>query len=839
VRLAALRQGNRALALWALSVASCTAAVPAPVSTARSGSTVGVAESFMADFRALAAAGKLDALKPILMQAVGDGSAADLFAALAVVVQAGRAPDVVQGLSALLATDGSGALAATLAADGPLHLVLADPDLPDAADAAAAISRTGALHAGVWPVALRLIQSPLVGASARNAADALDQGGPLAASYLADVLALGETAPGGQPEKLFTGAAQLAVELEAEGQVQPLLAPFLQALGDPAMAGTLPLAAAALDDLAQSPADLASWDAALDALSTLPPLLDSTTVQAMQQLDAAGLDGTLLLPDPSGALRGLNALDTLAAIVGPGGATFQAALAAQRTVATSRMDQLGPLLAPQLSYPYRNGQPVTDGSLPGAQKGFTQIAQLIYDGIPAATDTSSLTNLLNGVPGAYDLLSTVMGCGTIDPNDPVTSVPSYTESIAYQAFEDIMSQPDELTATERATFLACFLGRFNNLSGFLQNSLVSGALGLFGVDVNQILNPAVEKILNDDLDGLYALAAGFDPDFDMSQSGSAALGSHTRDGPLRLLYPFLNQLYLTPEPDPVLRNGVRWFIAFAGALDAQAYVDPQGNSWTPPPGQILEGVLPLAQALFDQPTPQGAAAAPLLSLVWSLQARPLEGSTVGDVAGAVLAEALARHDDPTAPPLFGPLLAVAAGHVAEIQALAQSLWIQGAFALDGSAGTPLPLLDRLVAGSAQYAGLANLLGGPTPLAGSVTELQALAGTPLDRSLHALGQMLAADPNGQVISLLQRALAEGSGTALSHAGAAFLRIPGGLTFAGSAISSNLLPVSADLLETFDAEGYVPGLSGLGDAIVQAGAAEEALALVQLSLSGASP
>ncbi|MHB8420528.1 MAG: hypothetical protein ACYDCL_20840 [Myxococcales bacterium] len=812
---------------------------PAPASTARAGPTVGVAESFLADFRALAAAGKLDALRPILMQAVGDGSAADLLAALGVVVQAGRAPDVSQGLSALLATDGAGGLAAVMAPDGPLHLVLSDPQLPDAADAAAAVSRTGALHAGVWPAALRLIDSPLVAASAANAADALDQGGAQAMSYLADALALGETAPSGQAELLFTGAGQLAVELDTEGVLQGLLAPPLQALADPALAQALPIAAAIADDLAQNPADLAAWNGVLDGLASLTPLLDASTVQALQQLDQAGLDGTLLLPDPDGSQRGLNLLDALAVIVGPAGSTLQAGLAAQRTVAASRMDELGPLLAPQLSYPYRNGQPVTDGSLGNAQKGFTQISQLIYDGAPAQTDTSSLTSLLNGIPGAYDLLSTVMGCGTIDPNDPVTSLPSYTESIAYQAFEDIVSQPDELTATERATFLACFLGRFNNLSGFLQNGLVSGALGLFGVDVSQILNPAVENILQNDLDGLYALAAAFDPDFDMSQSGSAVLGSHTRDGPLRLLYPLLNQLYLTPETDPVLRNGVRWFVALAGALDGQAYLDPQGGSWTAPPGQILEGVLPLGQALFDQPVPQGAAGAPLSALLWSVQALPFAGSTAGEVGAQVLAGALARHHDASAPPLLGPLLAAAGNHVDEIRAIAQALWLQGSFALDGSAGTPLPLFDRLLAGSARHAGLAALLGGPTPLAGSVQELQALSGTPLDRLLHALGEMLAADPGGQTVSLLSRALAKGAGGPLAHAGAAFLRIPGGLAFARSAISSGLLPVSADLLEPIDAEGYVPGLASLGDAVVQAGAAEEALALVQLSLSGASP
>ncbi len=301
-----------------LALGACTGAPPSPpASTARSGTDVGIAESFMADFRALAAVGKLDALKPIMMQAAGNGSAADLFAALAVVVQAGRAPDVAAGLVALLGSDDADPLAGVVGAGGPLHLLLSDPGFPQAGDALAAFSRTGALHAGVWPVALRLIDSPLVTASALNAADALDQGGGAALSYLADFLALPETAPGGTQQLLFLGAAQLATELENEGSLHPLLDPMLQALADPQLAEALPLAGAALDDLAQNPADLASWDAVLDGLSTLPPLLDATTVSALQTLDQAALDGTLMLANPDGSQRGLNLLDAAAVLVGP------------------------------------------------------------------------------------------------------------------------------------------------------------------------------------------------------------------------------------------------------------------------------------------------------------------------------------------------------------------------------------------------------------------------------------------------------------------------------------------------------------------------------------------
>jgi hypothetical protein len=407
-----------------------------------------------------------------------------------------------------------------------------------------------------------------------------------------------------------------------------------------------------------------------------------------------------------------------------------------------------------------------------------------------------------------------------------------------------VSQPDELTAVSRATFLGCFLGRFNLVSGFLQNTLLSGALSLFGVDVNAILNPAVENILQNDLDGLWVLASGFDPDFNMSLSGTAALGPHVRDGPLRVLYPLLHQLYLTGTPDPVLINAVRYFVAVSGALDGQSYVDSSGQTWTLPPGQMLEGVLPLAQALFNQPSPTSAAGVPLVTLVWSLQALPMQvggqSTSLGETGASLLAEALVRHDQPAVPPLIGPILNAATNHVAEIAALGDAMWPQGGpFALDGAVGTPLPLLDRLISGGPVNLGLAAILGGSNPVPGSVQELQTLAGTPLDRMLTALASMRQGDPGGQVASLMQRALSNGAGGPLANVGAAFLRTPGALSLAQTTITSGLLPSAADLVEPIDEQGLVPGLAILGDEIVQANAAVEALAVVQLSLSEVSP
>src|SRR5208282_4846201 len=57
----------------------------------------------------------------------------------------------------------------------------------------------------------------------------------------------------------------------------------------------------------------------------------------------------------------------------------------------------------------------------------------------------------------------------------------------------------------------------------------------------------------------------------------------------------------------------------------------------------------------------------------------------------------------------------------------------------GALGTPLPLLDRLVSGGPVNLGLAAILGGSNPVPGSVQELQALAGTPLDRRRRAARQ----------------------------------------------------------------------------------------------------
>ena len=824
---------------------ACSSPVgPATPPPPRQGSAVGVTQSFLADFKALALAGKLDALEPVLARALADGSAADLLASLGVVDEAARAPDLSLGLQSLLSTRDQGPLAQSLAAGGPLHLLLSDPSLSAAAAAAAAVSRTGALHAGVWPALSRLLASPLLAAGSGGAAAALSRGGGAAGSYLGDLLALSEQRPDGSSGSVALALADLALELHAEGRLTGLYLPLTEALRDPAMAPLLPCAAAILDDLAASPLDLLSWDLALDALGTLPALLTDPSMATLTQLDQAAIDGTVFLNDPDGSQRGLNLLAGLAVLAGPGGATLQAGLQALRAQGGTAPSELLPLSAPLVAYPYRDGQPVTDGSLGGAPRGFTQISALIYDGLPAASDTSSLVTLLGNVPGAYSLLSSTMGCGSVDPNSPITNIPNFDFSLPLQAFDDIVGQPDDLSATKRVTFLACFYGRFDKLRGFLQNPAVSWALSQFGVDVNQILNPGVQYVLDHDLDGFYALAAGFDPEFDMSRSGTAALGSHTQMGPLRAAWPLFHSWVETPESDPTLSNAVRWFVATAGSLYAPSYEDPEGNLTTLPGGQLEDQLLALLEPLVNEPDPYSAAGAPLSQLLWSLQALPVGGgvsrTTVGEAIAALLAEATARHLDPTAPPLFGPALDAASAHVGELAAAANALWPGGGpFALDASAGTPLTLLDVALSGRPGEPGLASLLGGAAPLAGGVDELEALLGTPLDRSMNALARMRSADPSGQVAALLQRALQQGAAAPLAQTGAAFLRLPGALGFAKTLVDSGLPATAADLLEPIDRDGLVPGVAALGDQIVQADAAVEALGLLQLSFAEANP
>ena len=95
---------TRALSCAAIALASCgkvpvTQAVPQ--SAPRTGTNVGVAAVFFADFAALAKAGKLTALTPLLVKAIANGTAADMLSAMQILADESKS----QPFATALATD--------------------------------------------------------------------------------------------------------------------------------------------------------------------------------------------------------------------------------------------------------------------------------------------------------------------------------------------------------------------------------------------------------------------------------------------------------------------------------------------------------------------------------------------------------------------------------------------------------------------------------------------------------------------------------------------------------------------------------------------------------------
>src|ERR1700722_8977967 len=94
-----------------------------------------------------------------------------------------------------------------------------------------------------------------------------------------------------------------------------------------------------------------------------------------------------------------------------------------------------------------------------------------------------------------------------------------------------------------------------------------------------------------------------------------------------------------------------------------------------------------------------------------------------------------------------------------------------------------------------------------------------------------------DPNSNVYFQGQRLLAAGAGGAISKSGAAALSVPGILDLSHLMLKIDLMPQTVDLIELIDESQLTPGVLSLGDAMVQGGAAAEALDLVQLTLQDA--
>ena len=145
----------------------------------------------------------------------------------------------------------------------------------------------------------------------------------------------------------------------------------------------------------------------------------------------------------------------------------------------------------------------------------------------------------------------------------------------------------------------------------------------------------------------------------------------------------------------------------------------------------------------------------------------------------------------------------------------------------------------MVSGTGTDVGLSGTFAGPTPRATAVTELDSLLGTPLQQVFQVAGDLRTVDPQSNVYWQGQRLLVAGAGNALSASGAASLRVPGMLDLAQLLISIDLLPQTVDTLELIDQAQLTPGVLSMGDAMVQAGAAVEALDLIQLTLQDATP
>lgn len=829
---------------------------PAPGSGARAGTNVGISAVFFADFAALAKAGKLTALAPLLTRAIANGSAGDLIKALELLQRSSKAAPLAQALGALLTGADQAPLSAVLGENGPAHLLLSDPLAAPSTAALAALSRTGVLRAGGYAALDQTAQSPLTGALLPDLSEAFRQGGPDVALYLGAALGLTETAASGDQEPVGLAALDLGLSLQAEGRLHPLLDPFLAALESPSLAQSLRAVGAVVGDLRQQPGDLAEWTTLLDALGpTLGTGLlareltspDGVSPSPLRQLDSALIEGQI--DQPYGAQTAgqptakVTLLDNLAGMLGGDGSLGSQSLAAMRGEDPARVTKVATLVAPFLLYPYHDGQPVTDGSRSGSPVGFVQLAYLIHDGMVAHSDTQALSTLLANTPGALSVLSSIMQCGPIDPSSPLTNIPNYAQSISLQLFDDVNGQADDLAAAQRMTFLACFFSRFNRVQGYLTNSFSSSVLNLFGVDPAAIVNPSVQFVLQNDAEGLGVLGATYDPDFDLSKTDETALGTQVRDGALRVLYPMFNVLeqHALDPSAPAYTNSLRYVTMLAGSLAHGSYTGPDGQPYSVSGGDLLSPLLPLLEPLLTQPSASNSAATQLVSYAWNVaQGLPVDGSTVGDTWVRALAAAAQRHQLPSAPPLWGPALDALVAHRDDVDRLLRALWpAGGSFALDGAPGTVLPFADVLLSGGNGRPGVSGMFAGPAPRTTAPAELRTLMSAPFDQGLAVMADLRRADPTLSVYHLGQRLLIEGAGTGLSQTLAATLDVPGIVPLLHLSLQTDLLPQAVDLLEMVDQAHLTVSLLSLGDTFVQGDAALESLNLLDLTLQGTGP
>ena len=260
-----MRKTARALSCAALALASCgkvptTQAIPQ--SAPRTGTNVGVAAVFFADFAALAKAGKLTALTPLLVKAIANGTPG----AMQILADETKSQPYATALGSLLNADDQAPLSALLAENGPIHLLASDPSAPQTMAALAALSRTGVLRQVGYQAMDSAIQSPLTLALLPGLAETLREGGPAAMTYAASMMALMQADSKGGTEPVGIAAVDLMLAFQAEGRIHPLLDPWTSALSDPTLAEGLRAAGAMVDDLRNSPADLAVWNSSLDAL---------------------------------------------------------------------------------------------------------------------------------------------------------------------------------------------------------------------------------------------------------------------------------------------------------------------------------------------------------------------------------------------------------------------------------------------------------------------------------------------------------------------------------------------------------------------------------------------
>ncbi len=913
--MATMTRQARAALLGVALCGACAKEPTAPVSLQtqgpRTGTNVGVASVFFADFAALAKAGKLTALAPLLVKAISNGSAADLLAALQLLANDGKAAPFAQALNTLLSSQDTAPLSALVGQNGPIHLLAADPQAPEAVAALAALSRTGVLRRVGYQAMDALLQSPLTGALLPVAADTLQLGGPAAFTYAAGAMGLSQLDAQGNPVPVGIAALDLMLAIHGEGRLHPLLDPLTSALGDPQLAAALRVGGAVLDHLAQSPQDLAAVNAIVDGLGpvlgtgvlnaelTSPDGVSPSALQLLlnaQILGSVQLVPTVVVPggDASSAVQPLqasvasipvNALDAAQKLLGPGGSVgvqlLQALQAAQAsTTAPVPVDQLFSIFAPYLTYPYDLGQPVTDGSRAGQPVGFVTLNQVVSDGMFAYMDTTNLLKTIQTIDSnlggvGSTLLTSTFQCGTMttDPTDTVNyvinAIPNYPFSIALEMFDDVNSvhvpgMSDDLASTMRMAFLSCFFSRQGRLPAALTNltsSLPAWRVSLLNLPdrgaghPSGVNNPTVEYTLGNDSQGVAMLGAMFDPDFNLALTDQSALGPHTRFGPLRVLAPAFRVLENIKVNDPsgVATNLLRYFLLLTSATVPTAqevngtlqpavvtYVGPDGLTHTSA-GDLLTPILPLMQPLLAAPPGASSTLTRAFDLFWDkLQMLPVDGSTVQAALLSVLAEALQRRSVATAPPLWQPELDAITAHKDALDRTTRALWPDGgAFALSGAPGGLIVAADTLVSGVNGDTGLSGTFAGPSPRPTALAELDALLGTPLEQTFQVLGDLRRVDPQSNVYAQGQRLFALGAGDALSRSGAATLRVPGILDLGHLLLAIDLLPMTVDTLELIDQAQLTPGVLAMGDAMVQAGAAIEALDLVQLTLQDTNP